>query len=201
VRRALLTLVAAGLLAGVTGCGEEEPHYELTTPPPAAGAFPLEPTDTPKFEDHKLTQADAQKLRPAIKGWADALARGDLETASHYFELPAIVSQPGQPIIELRTPAVAKAFNVSLSCALRLISLKPDGRYVIGAFFTDKLAGRTCPGAGGVSRIGFVFGDPDHPKRFTEWWEALPGTSGEDNPATRPTDALPVAPLQLVPRG
>jgi predicted small lipoprotein YifL len=198
VRRVLITLVLLGLLAG---CGEEGPHYELTTPPPSAGAFPLEPKGRAKLEDRPMTQADALKLRTSIKGWADAVARGDLETASDYFDLPTIVSQPGQPIIELRTPAVAKAFNVSLSCALRLISVKPDGRYVIGAFFNDTLEGRTCPAAGGVSRIGFVFGDPEHPKRFTEWWEAKPGTNGEDNPPTRPTDALPVAPLQLVPRG
>src|SRR3954468_13696156 len=107
-------LAVIGLVAGLAGCGDEGPHYELTTPPPAAGAYPLNTRGPEKLVDKPVTPAEAQRMRPIIKGWADAVARGDLNGASHYFDLPTIVSQPGQPLIELRTPAVAKAFNISL---------------------------------------------------------------------------------------
>jgi hypothetical protein len=201
VRRALLLLAAGGLLAGTSGCGEEEPNFELTTPPPAAGTYPLPAKGRAKLVDRTLTPQQALRLRPVIEGWTQAVATGDLDKAAGYFDLPAIVSLPDQPLIELRTPAVARAFTVSLGCAPRLISVKPDGRYVIGAFLQTTLQGRVCPNEGGVSRISFVFGDPDHPRQFTEWWAAPPGSTGENNPDKRPTDALPVAPQWLLGTG
>lgn len=202
MRRSLTVLVLAGVLAA-SGCGDDdEIAYDLKTPPQQPGAVPVPPAAADvKLVDKKLTQADAQELRPALEGWSKAIARRDIDRARKHFGLPTLVAQPGKPTIELRNAAVVDAFNISLNCTLRLISVKPDRRYVIGAFAQDTLEGRSCPEAGGISRIAFVFGDPDHPNRFTEWWEAAPGDAGEGNPDKRPTEVLPVAALQIGLRG
>ena len=84
----------------------------------------------------------------------------------------------------------ARAFNASLPCGAKLIGTNPDGRYVVGTFVLVSAGRARCEGEGDVARVGFVFGDKRHPRRFTEWWQiAKPGA--RTGPAARPKALAP----------
>ncbi len=139
--------------------------------------------------DRKMSSADAERYRPVIADWADAVRRGDLAAASGFFDLPAIVYQPGHTALQVNTPQIAAAFNAaSLPCGAKLLGTNPDGRYVIGTFVLVDAGKTKCDAAGDLARVGFVFGDRRHPRQFTEWWQV----QGKPDPATFP-DKRPAA--------
>jgi hypothetical protein len=180
-----LALLTAAL--GLAACGEEKasgPDYRLVTPPVYAGAPPV-PTPTPGKEP-RMTARDAKRLRPVLAGWAAAVRRGDAARATRFFSLPAIVYQGSVGPVELRTKPVAEAFNRALPCGARLIGTQADGRYIVGTFELETVAGRVCTTPNETVRVGFVFGDPEHPRRFTEWWQVADGASATTGPSQRP---------------
>ena len=184
---ALAALCALGL--GACGGDEDDggPDYRLVTPPRYVGAPPVR-TPEPGAEP-RPSAADARRLRPVIAAWAEAVRRGQPERATRYFALPAIVSQPSFGPVVVESPEVAQAFNAALPCGARLLATRPQGRYVVGTFRLVDAEGKRCPSAGRV-RVGFVFGDPDHPRRFSEWWQAATGTQGAPGPPARPAAQL-----------
>jgi hypothetical protein len=123
-----------------------------------------------------------------LAGWADAVRRGRFERAARYFALPAVVSQPSYGPVVVESAGVVRAFNAALPCGARLVGARPHGRYVVGTFRLVDAKARRCPSTGRV-RVGFVFGDRAHPRRFSEWWQA--GTGAAPGPDARP--AAPVA--------
>jgi len=175
--RAVVLLILA-LPALVAGCGEEaRPDREpvaRSTPRPSPKASPRKKTPPP------VTRADADRLRPVLERWADALRAADFEAAGRFFELPAVVSQ-GVPL-ELRTRGDAEAFNAALPCGARLKEVQQNGRYVVGTFaLTDRPGGR-CGDAGNLVRVAFVFSG----ERFSEWYQVPDNPGAAPGPPERP---------------
>jgi hypothetical protein len=181
-------------LLALAGCGSDEAglDYELRTPPPYIGAVPVAPPGQ-KAVDRKMTREDADRYKTVIADWAAAVRRRDTVAAAGFFDLPAIVFQPGpgREALQLNTPAVAEAFNATLPCGAKLLGTNPDGRYVVATFVLVKTGETPCTGEGDLARVGFVFGDPRHPRRFTEWWQVPAAPDSKTGPAKRPTTVTP----------
>ena len=191
--RSCCLLVLAGVAALVTGCGAQGPDYRLKTPPPKVAATPVQTPDPPASERKKaagpkLSQRQAERLRPVLAGWAAALRRGDPDRAARYFAVPAIVAQ--SMAVEMETREQVRRFNDQLPCGARLLEVQHDGRYVVGTFRLTHRSGHDCAAAGELSRVAFVV----RAHHFTEWRQVpdRPGASpGPDEPEEAPPPAGP----------
>jgi hypothetical protein len=106
-----------------------------------------------------------------IRGWTQAMYRGDFDKAARYFAKDAIVQQV--ETIYLRTHEDAVAFGRSLPCRAKVTSIKPEPRGVLLASFElFPGIGGTCPD-GGNARVRFYIRNgliesfhqlPDKPK-------------------------------------
>jgi hypothetical protein len=180
----VLVMVAAG-------CGEEGPDYSLRTPSETVGAAPIE-TPVPREDARQRkrpgerlpTQRDAERLRPVLAGWANALRRGDLDRATAYFAIPAIVAQ--SQVVQLQTREQVRRFNDRLPCGARLLEVQHDGRYVVGTFRLTERAGRQCVAVGQLTRVAFVI----RGRRFTEWRQ-VPDRPGAPPGPAEPEEAPP----------
>lgn len=137
-----------------------------------------------------------------IRGWSDALRRGDLSAAAGYFSLPSVMidgtdANGNALVIQISSRAQAEAANAALPCGARLISADQRGRYVNALFrLTGRrgLGGSDCgTGAGETARTNFVIAHG----LIVQWIRAPddPGDNGE------PTAPAPVAPEVLQPSG
>ncbi len=79
-----------------------------------------------------------------IRGWADALRRGDVRAAALYFRIPSVFVD-GSSSVEIDSLPEAEAANEALPCGARLISASRHGPYVNALF---ALTGRPGPGGG-----------------------------------------------------
>ena len=111
-----------------------------------------------------------------IKGWVNALRRGDIEGAASYFAIPSVAENG--VLIHIRTEDQAKLFNAALPCGARLIKAVTAGKFTTGTF---KLTERRGPGAGcglgvgGKAQTSFVIRDG----KIVEWRRVgLAGASG-----------------------
>ncbi len=153
------------------------------------------PAATPRATpEPRPTARDAERLRPVIAGWADAVRRADVERAAGYFALPAIVSQ-GRAY-RLRSREQVRAFNDGLPCGARLLDVQQDGRYVVGTFELVSRPGRTCDAPGALARVAFVIRN----RRFTEWRQ-VPDARGAPPGPDRPEPDIPDAPAPEPPPG
>jgi ketosteroid isomerase-like protein len=181
-RRIPLALLAAATVAAA-GCGHDaSERFGLTTPPERPGAAPLAATPTPtQRRQPRPTQRDAERLRPLIAAWAEAVRKGDSERAANFFALPAIVAQ--SDTIQLATHEDAKAFNAGLPCGARLLEVQHDGRFIIGTFRLTERPGQVCQASGQLVRVAFVILQ----RHFTEWRE-IPDTPGAEPGPAQPED-------------
>jgi ketosteroid isomerase-like protein len=190
-RRIPLALLAAVTVAA-TGCGHDaNERFGLTTPPERPSAAPLAATPTPAPRHQpRPTQRDAERLRPLIAEWAEAVRKGDSERAASFFALPAIVAQ--SDTIQLATREDAKAFNAGLPCGARLLEVQHNGRFIIGTFRLTDRPGQTCQATGQLVRVAFVILQ----RHFTEWREmpdtpgAAPGPAKPEDPETLPRPGI-----------
>ncbi len=189
MRRLAPLLLLAALIAG---CGSDDGglNYNLRTPPPYVGGLSVAPKGQVPV-DRKMSKSDAAHYKTVIANWADAVRRGDVNTAAAFFDLPAIVYQPGHTALQVNTPQIAAAFNASLPCGAKLLGTNPDGRYVVGTFVLVSVGKAKCASEGDLARVGFVFGDKRHPRRFTEWWQVGDQPDAKTGPAKRPSALTP----------
>ena len=187
-RRCLVALAGSAVLWA--GCGEQGPDYALKTPPSTVVAGPIE-TPMPKRGTQKArpgerrpSQRDAERLRPVLEGWAQAVREGDPDRAARYFAVPAIVSQ--SMAVELQTREQVRKFNDELPCGARLLEVQHDGRYVVGTFRLTERVGRACTTAGQLVRVAFVI----RQRHFTEWRQ-VPDRPGAPPGPDEPEDAPP----------
>ena len=187
-RRAAIALTAGAVLAG---CGQQGPDYALKTPPSTPGAAPIE-TPAPKRQkplkarpgEKHPSQRDAERLRPVLEGWAQAIREGNPERAARYFAVPAIVAQ--SMTVELQTFEQVRKFNDELPCGAKLLEVQHDGRYVVGTFRLTERPGRSCATAGQLVRVAFVI----RQRHFTEWRQ-VPDQPGAPPGPDEPEDAPP----------
>jgi hypothetical protein len=130
-----------------------------------------------------------------IRAWSDALRRGDVHAAAHYFQIPSLFFDGG-PIVELHSLRDAEAANEELPCGARLISASRHGKYVNALF---ELTQRPGPGggcgsgAGQTARTFFLI----HDGRIVEWLRVPdePGDNGSPPPPASPqTPPRPTTP-------
>ena len=112
-----------------------------------------------------------------IRGWSNALRRGDVDAAARYFALPSeFVNGPGDAL-SIHTEAEARAANASLPCGAVLVSAHRHGRFVNAIFRLTNRPGADggCgSGAGELARTDFVIADG----HILDWIRAPEGGSG-----------------------
>lgn len=146
-RGPLLALLA---VAGLAGCGGDDADRAAapTAPAPAAGPLAL-PTGVPI---RASGEADAGEAR-VIRGWANALRRGDVVRAASFWALPATV-QNGTPVLRLASTTDLELFNGSLACGAIVTATggAPDGYTIVTVRLTERPGGDCGSGAGNSAR-------------------------------------------------
>jgi len=193
--RRILPLLAL-LSLGATACGTDEAaRMRLSTPPEHKAAEPLpevarEQADAVRAARVRPTQADAERIAPLLRGWANALRRSDNERAAAFFSLPVIVAQGTAQRLE--THAQVKAFNVQLPCGARLLKVDHVQRYVVGTFRLTLRPNHVCTVKGHRVRVAFVL----RGRKISEWRE-VPNIPGAPIGPDAPEDAPPLPPRKI----
>jgi hypothetical protein len=186
MRRLTVLLAGAALVACAAACGgEPQDRFALRTPPERSSARPLPEVERAEREAALRarihpTRHDAERLRPVLRGWGEALRRDRNGRAARYFALPATVAQGD--VSTLDTRAQAKAFNRALPCGARLLRVEADGRFLVGTFRLTRRPRHRCEATGELIRVAFVL----RAGRIAEWREVPRGA--EPGPA-RPENA------------
>lgn len=185
-----LALVVLGVAIG--GCGANSVARHRRQAAPAGG---------PSVPGHPDAFSAAVGV---IRGWSEALRRGDVRAAAAYFALPSLFSNGtgagAQMVATLRTRDQAYAANAALPCGARLLSATPHGRLVRAVFLLTGRsgAGGTDCGGGAGQRASTDF--LIRGGKIVAWVRAeLPGTPGgapsspPGGTAPSPTPAQPGA--------
>lgn len=182
-----VTVVAAGMAAAACGGGDAGKTKSSSVPTKPVQALPQ-----PKGGGSGFVPAPSPTGNPVspadvavIRGWADALRRGDVHAAGGYFALPSEMipgpdSNGDAVVLTIRTRAEADAAQSALPCGARFVSADQRGRYVNALF---RLTGRSGPGgsdcgsgAGATARTNFVISHG----RIHEWIRA-PDDPGDNH--------------------
>jgi len=148
------------VLAGCSGGGDEDKpgRLTLTTPKADRGEPQAQPgggakEKAPAARNGPVTAAE----KAVIRGWADALRRGDVERAIAYWRTPAIAANGSQPF-KLLTRRAVREFNDGLACGARLESVERDQGYVLATFrLTERKGASVSCGSGVGNRARTLF--------------------------------------------
>ena len=176
--RLLPVLLLVLALAGCGG-GDDGGDGAARAPSPAPSA---EPQAEPRGSD---PDAPAPKgpvtgdEEAVIRGWSDALRRGDVGRAVGYWAIPSIASNGGGPIRLLSSKAV-RFFNEGLTCGAKLESATRDAQYVLAIFrLTERPGAGECgPGVGEKARTLFLLRDG----KIVQWLRASDPRPSSDTP-------------------
>jgi hypothetical protein len=184
----LALLAAVGVLGGLTACGgDPDDRFALRTPPDRASAKPLPGArEGVRAAVHEPTRAEAERQRPVIEGWARALRRGDARAAARYFALPVVIAQGTSARMTERSELVA--FNAGLPCGVRLLRVRPTGRFVVATFRLTRRPDNVCDAPGQTLRVAFII----RGGRFREW-RRLADAPGSERELLDPGDSSPPA--------
>ncbi len=152
-RLAAILLLPLFLLAGCGGGeGDDKPgRLTLTTPKADRGEAQAQPGSggAKKKQRAARTGPVTAAEKAVIRGWADALRRGDVERAIGYWRTPAIAANGSQPF-KLLTRRAVREFNDGLTCGARLESVERDSTYVLATFRLTERKGAPVPCGSGV---------------------------------------------------
>jgi hypothetical protein len=179
LRFAPAVLVALAL-AGCGGGGGDKPDRLTSTAPkttPAPSLSPSPSSEAPATASKSggaddgigATGPVTAREKAVVKGWADALRRGDVERAASYWEIPAVAANGGQPIKLLSRRAVF-FWNVSLPCGAKLESVQRDSTYVLATFVLTERPGKGDCGTGVGHRARTLF--LVHGHKIVQWLRA-----------------------------
>jgi hypothetical protein len=186
----------------VAGCGSggsvvhTSTHAARRTVSSPATPAPLINPDEPLPSPGPTGIPAAAPAVSVIRGWSDALRRGDVRGAARYFALPSVMingtdSSGEALVIAIGTSAQAEAANASLPCGARLLSTDQRGRFVNALFRLTGRPGRggtDCGGgAGTTARTNFVIVHG----RIVEWLRA-PSDPGDNGTPRTPGQPAPV---------
>ena len=169
MRRLGALLAGAVLASGVSACGSDpDARMRLRTPPVQSSAEPLPEVKAAQERAERAarrrpSQKDAERVRPVLRGWGDALRHNDYAGAARYFALPAIVARGETATLE--TAAEVKAFNAGLPCGVKLLRVTHEGRFVVGTFELTLRPAHRCDAPGRRIRVAFVIRDG----KIAEW--------------------------------
>ena len=164
-------LVLLPLLTLLAACGDDpQERLSLGTPPERSSAAPLPQAQraeqrAAREARARSTQRDAERLRPVLRGWGEALRRDRSRAAARYFAVPAVVAQGSE--LTLTSAAQVMRFNDAFPCGARLLHVQTEGRYVIGTFELTPRPTRDCEARGDVLRVAFTL----RKRKIAEWRE------------------------------
>ena len=154
----LCLLVLAGCGGG--GGGGQPDRLTLTTPKTAPMATPTAtPDDTTAIGGSGRAGASGPvtaREKAVVRGWSDALRRGDVARAARYWTVPALVANGGQPLRLLDRSAV-RTWNSTLPCGAKLEKVERDARYVLATFVLTERPGAGSCGTGVGHRARTLF--------------------------------------------
>ena len=187
MRRPFPPLALAALAAALAACGSDpEDRFTQRTPPEHSRASPLpqverEGRQAERASRARPTRQDAERLRPVLRGWGDALRHDRIDRAASYFTVPAIVAQ--QNALTLRSAADIRRFNASFPCGAKLIHVQEDGRFLVGTFELTRRGERKCSADGEILRVAFAL----RRHKISEWREVpQPSQLGPARPENAP---------------
>jgi hypothetical protein len=173
----LASVLSLALLA-LAGCGgggdsgstaERRPTATPTATPRTLPREALKPPTGP------VTAAE----KAVIRGWADALRRGDVERASRYWRPPAIAANGSQPF-RLVTMRAVRQFNEGLTCGARFESAERAKNYVVATFrLTNRRdrPGACAQGVGQLARTIFLLREG----KIVQWIRAADPPGGSSS--------------------
>ena len=149
-RLALLGSAAAVLAAGCGGGGAKS-----TSAPTTGGAdtAPAQPSGPVLEETGRPADPAAVKV---IRGWTDAQRASDVDRATSYFAVPALVENGTAPE-QLPDSAAVRAFNSGLPCGAVLLrtSKATQAGFTVATFRLVERPGQHCDGTGNQARTAF----------------------------------------------
>jgi hypothetical protein len=183
-RFAGVLLVAVLALAGCGGSGgEPKPDSRLTLTTPKSGEGDARAGPGGASPEPRRTGPVTKAEEAVVRGWTEALRRGDVERAVSYWRAPAIAANGSQPF-RLVTRRAIRQFNEGLTCGAKLESVERDKDYVLATFrLTNRRdrPGACSQGVGQRARVLFLL----RGGRIAQWIRAsdppdegrLPGDS------------------------
>lgn len=152
MRRPLLSVATAALLAATAGCGDDDGGATRTLPavapqPPASSA-PAPPQPQPAAVPDRPTGPADPAAAAVVRRWSAALRAGRVARAAGYFALPSHV-QNGTPVVTLQTPEERTVFNATLPCGAVPVRFGGARGYTIVTFRLTERVGGDCGGAAG----------------------------------------------------
>jgi hypothetical protein len=184
-----LVLVTVAVIA--VGCGSTErsgASHSSTTRSRTTARHQAKPSSPANpVPAHAPRAADA-RTTAVIRGWADALRRGDVRGAARFFQIPSVFAPGPDQELTLNSLAQAEAANQALPCGAKLISvMRVVGPFVQALFRLTGRPGRggsACsPGAGQTARTNFVIRSG-----HIRVWIRAPDAPG-DNQGTPPPES------------
>jgi hypothetical protein len=149
-RAALLAVAVAAV-----GCGAKTPPQDLHTPGVTPQGRPGVATPAPTPAGKPVTRAEIA----VIRGWAEAVRRGDVEAATSYFAIPATVEndQQGTKFV-LRARKQLRLFNRTLACGAKLTRWqRAPHRFVLATFELTTRRGAKCDATPGtLAAVAFL---------------------------------------------
>jgi hypothetical protein len=203
VRTFALTAVVAVAALPAGGCGTAALLTGHRSPAPSASA-------SASASAYGAGVETGRRAVAVVRGWSDALRRGDVRAAAGYFALPSLFADGSDPLT-LHSLADAVAANTGLTCGSELISVTLHGPYLNALF---RLTQRSGPGGGAcgsgtgqTARAFFLIRNG----RILEWLRVpdlpgdnatpgapgapgTPGTPGRPGTPTTPTSPSPTVP-------
>jgi hypothetical protein len=160
-------LVLLPLLTLLAGCGDDpQERLSLRTPPERSSAEPLPQAErAERAARERPTRSDAERLRPVLRGWGQALRRDRSRAAARYFAVPAVVAQGN--VLTLTSEAEITRFNDAFPCGARLLHVQNEGRFLIGTFELTPRPTRECEAKGELLRVAFAV----RKRKIAEWRE------------------------------
>jgi hypothetical protein len=147
-RLALLGSAVAVLAAGCGGGGAKS-----TSAGGGANTAPAQPSGP-------ILEATGRPADPAavrvIRGWTDAQRASDVDRATSYFAVPAVVENGTAPE-RLPSRAAVRAFNAALPCGAVLLrtSAATQPGFTVATFRLVERPGQRCDGTGHQARTAF----------------------------------------------
>jgi hypothetical protein len=172
-----LALVVLVVLAGCGGGADGSRAGGKASPAPPARAATPSPTATPSPARHRGPVTAAEEA--VIRGWSDALRRGDVDAAVRFWATPAVAANGGPPV-RLPTARAVRFFNETLPCGAKLLATERKSGYIVATFvLTERPGPGECgSGTGHRARTAFVLRDG----KIAQWLRAPDPDEPSDAP-------------------
>jgi hypothetical protein len=149
-RAALVTVAVAA-----AGCGAKTPPQDLHTPGVTPQSNPGAATPAPTPAGEPVTRAEIA----VIRGWSEAVRRGNVEAATRYFAVPATIeNDPTGARIVFHARKQLRLFNRTLRCGAKLMRWeRAPHRFVVATFkLTDRRGGKCDATPGTLAAVAFL---------------------------------------------